>query len=249
MPESHFLAVTGAWRKHLSALACHPRPDVTPGRDRLKRTCCGSGTLTQCCSVRSELTCFFVFVLFVFLGLSAKKIQSLSRFKMHHLIIHSSSLCIPIPHNACTYTHTHTLTHTNTHTCLHLSKCRRQVAVLRLMPSVLPPGVFGDGDAGQPVVLQWLQGRKEASLQTNCLGQTGQLQVCREHRLSGGTGISNFVFEYLLIMLTVISGSDFGFINRWRAKKKKKFSFKLVICTQVTFLMLFRCSLIFHTWI
>lgn len=54
--------------------------------------------------------------------------------------------------------------------------------MLRLMPSFLPPGVSGDGDAGGRVVLQRLQGREEASLQTNCLGQTGQLQVGSEHQ-------------------------------------------------------------------
>lgn len=49
--------------------------------------------------------------------------------------------------------------------------------MLRLMPSFLPPGVSGDGDAGGVVVLQRLQGGEETSLQTNCLGQTRQLQV------------------------------------------------------------------------
>jgi len=40
---------------------------------------------------------------------------------VHHLIIHSSSLCIPISHNACIYTHTHTLkTHIYTHTFTHI---------------------------------------------------------------------------------------------------------------------------------
>ena len=111
-------------------------------------------------------------------------------YNVHLLIIHSSSLCIPISHNACTHTHTHTHTHihtyTNTHTHIHTHthmhpyKCRRQVAVLRHMPGFLPPGVSGDGDAGGLVVLQRLQGREETSLQTNCLGQTGQLQVRRE---------------------------------------------------------------------
>lgn len=79
----------------------------------------------------------------------------------------------------------HTCSHTHTHlharTCLHSSKCRRQVAVLRLMPSFLPPGVSGDGHARGCMVLQRLQGREEATLQTDCLGEAGKLQVGREY--------------------------------------------------------------------
>lgn len=57
-------------------------------------------------------------------------------------------------YNSCTHTHTRTHTNTHTYTCVHPHKCRRQVAVLRLMPSFLPPRVSGDGDAGGGVVLQ-----------------------------------------------------------------------------------------------
>lgn len=112
-------------------------------------------------------------------------------FKGHHLIIHSSSLYKPI------YPTIHTHINTCTHTHTHPHKCRRQVAVLRLMPGFLPPRVSGDGDAGGAVVLQWLQGREEAPLQTNCLGQTGQLQVGwdthRRAKLERNMYICNFM--------------------------------------------------------
>ena len=55
--------------------------------------------------------------------------------------------------------------------------CRRQAAVLRLLPRLLSPRVSGGGDARGGVVLQRLSSGEEAALQTDRLGQAGELQV------------------------------------------------------------------------
>jgi hypothetical protein len=49
--------------------------------------------------------------------------------------------------------------------------------VLRLLPRLLSPRVSGGGDARGGVVLQRLSSGEEAALQTDRLGQAGELQV------------------------------------------------------------------------
>lgn len=71
------------------------------------------------------------------------------------LIMPSPSLCLLIsPHQ--THAH-HPRTHIHSYPCPSIhANYRRQVAVLRLLPGFLPPGVFGDGDAWGALVLQRL---------------------------------------------------------------------------------------------
>lgn len=103
---------------------------------------------------------FFFFFWILDFGFWQMRFRVCPGFKVLHLISHSSCLCISISPNTRTHTH---------------YKCRRQVAVLWLVPGFLPPGVSGVGDAWRAMVLQWLQGREETPLQTNCLGQAGKL--------------------------------------------------------------------------
>lgn len=132
-------------------------------------------------------------------------------FNVHHLTDHSSSLCIPIFPQ---YT--------------RLYKCRRQVAVLRLMSSFFPPGVSGDADARGAVVLQWLQGREETPLQTNCLGQTGQLQVCMEHKLKIAVACAVVIWWYgymwtrcLMMKQTVVQQTSVTCVERFCLKSTR----------------------------